>query len=278
MWSESCARRAAGGGVLTAERPRRNAHAGVHGRSGFRGGRPAHIADDASNLQERATRTPAPSGAAPCSCGPAQGRWFGGLNGVQEGISQDLSEGGISNLQKELARAGRIVLGLEVDGRTVYVPAEIRHCRPMESGIVELGCCFLPSTNEEEATQHIANVASVQDAIGALLLQHNTEQLTQEERRTHQRAAYGANRVERPGGDQPDVCIRPRPVPRRHRLYHDGPRRAGTADADAAGQERRAVARAARVGAARRWRRGFMMWGRPSPGWRKNENPNENQT
>ena len=68
----------------------------------------------------------------------------------------------------------------------------------METGMVELGCRFLPSTNEEEATQNIADVASVQDAIGALLVQHNSEQLTQEERRTHQRAAYTA-RIELSG-------------------------------------------------------------------------------
>jgi anti-sigma regulatory factor (Ser/Thr protein kinase) len=119
-------------------------------------------------------------------------------DGVREGVSQDLSEGGMSIFQKELARAGRVVLDLEVDGRTLYVPAEVRHCRPMETGLVELGCRFLFLTTEAEATQNIADVATVQDAVGALLRQHNNAPLAEEERRTHQRAMYTA-RIELSG-------------------------------------------------------------------------------
>jgi anti-sigma regulatory factor (Ser/Thr protein kinase) len=118
--------------------------------------------------------------------------------GLREGISQDLSEGGMSIFQKELARADRVVVGLEVDGRTLYVPAEVRHWRPTEAGLVELGCRFLPSTIEEETTQNIADLASVQGAVGALLRQHTSAPLAEEERRTHQRATYTA-RIELSG-------------------------------------------------------------------------------
>ena len=103
---------------------------------------------------------------------------------VQEGVSQNLSEDGISLFQKELARAGRVVICLDVDGQAQYFPAEVRHFRPTESGLVELGCRFLDSgAAQAEAEQKSEDLASVHDAVGAMLREQNRDRPPTENRR-----------------------------------------------------------------------------------------------
>lgn len=106
---------------------------------------------------------------------------------VQEGVSQNLSEGGISLFQKELARAGRVVIGLEVGGQTLYFPAEVRRCSPAEGGLVELGCRFAPA--DEKAKDDGAS-AGVQEAVGEILRRQAGALASGDDRRGHPRASY----------------------------------------------------------------------------------------
>jgi anti-sigma regulatory factor (Ser/Thr protein kinase) len=128
--------------------------------------------------------------------GPLRGDGSVDWDALQDGITQDLSEGGISILQKELARADRVVIGVDVDGQVHYLPAEVRHCRAAESGMVELGCRFITPTAPQPA-QSGDELASVQEAVGALL-QRNTGALPVAERRRHRRAPY-TERIELAG-------------------------------------------------------------------------------
>ena len=114
---------------------------------------------------------------------------------VQEGVSQNLSEGGISLFQKELARAGRVLVGLEVDGRTLYFPAEVRRCTPADNGLVELGCRF--ETPTTEAAAEPGDAAGVQNAVGAIL--RRRDGIAQgADLRSHPRASY-TERIELTG-------------------------------------------------------------------------------
>ncbi len=115
---------------------------------------------------------------------------------VQEGVSQNLSEGGISLFQKGLARAGRVLVGLEVDGRTLYFPAEVRRCSPAGNGLVELGCRFEAPT--PEAAAEPGDAAGVQDAVGAILRRRDNIAQGADQRRAHLRASY-TERIELSG-------------------------------------------------------------------------------
>jgi anti-sigma regulatory factor (Ser/Thr protein kinase) len=106
---------------------------------------------------------------------------------VQEAITQNLSSSGIGLLQSQLATTDRVILGIEVEGQTLYLPAEVRHCKPLEEGVVELGCRFLLRQDPEPPSQASLNV---EEAIEALLRRPRAPARAADERRIHKREVY----------------------------------------------------------------------------------------
>ncbi len=109
-----------------------------------------------------------------------------------DAVGRNYSGQGMAVIQEQLAQADRILIAMTVNEEVIYVPAEVRHCRSVASGIVELGCRFqaepapkvatTPSTGESLARMH--------EAITTLLEQHAEPRLPGDERRRHPRAVY----------------------------------------------------------------------------------------
>jgi anti-sigma regulatory factor (Ser/Thr protein kinase) len=88
---------------------------------------------------------------------------------VQEALARDLSAGGIGLLQHGLANAERVLIGLAVEGRTVYLPAEVQRCSPVEGDMVELGCRFqLSRPRVPPETDTIAAAHALDDLLSRL--------------------------------------------------------------------------------------------------------------
>ncbi len=122
---------------------------------------------------------------------------------AHEAVSHDLSESGIAVLQARLARADRLILGLEVEGQPIYLPAEVRHVRALDEGFVELGCRFLAAAPPGAAA--VAQDEAVAEAVAALL-RTAAPALPPHERRAQPRAAYTERiEVHGPPGTPPVV-------------------------------------------------------------------------
>ena len=84
-----------------------------------------------------------------------------------EGVTQNLSQGGLGVLQSQLTQAERVLIGMDIDGQTVYLPAQVRHCKAVENDMLELGCRFL-TAQAETAAQGQANI-NLDEAIDGLI-------------------------------------------------------------------------------------------------------------
>ncbi len=102
-----------------------------------------------------------------------------------EAVSRNFSAGGVALLQACLAASPRLLIGLTTGGTPLYVPVEVRHCRALAGGVVELGCQFADAPANREASQALA-----QDAVGALLEGRTATPAAAGERRAHPRVAY----------------------------------------------------------------------------------------
>jgi anti-sigma regulatory factor (Ser/Thr protein kinase) len=107
-----------------------------------------------------------------------------------EAMSQNLSPQGMAILQNRLAASDRILIGLDWEGRMLYVPAEVRHCQARGGDMVEIGCRFQLAADAPVGSKSAS--ASTEQAIGALLEQLNSQALPHDERRSHPRAVYTA--------------------------------------------------------------------------------------
>lgn len=105
-----------------------------------------------------------------------------------DGLARDVSAGGVGLLQSRLASTDRVLVGVEIDGRPVYIPAQVRHCRQAGEGVVELGCRFLlePLSPSDKAG---GDRASAEAAVTALLSQPRAT-LTEASQRAHRREAF----------------------------------------------------------------------------------------
>lgn len=112
-------------------------------------------------------------------------------------VSRDFSEEGVSLLQERLADTDRILLGITIDGRLVYVPAEVRHCRPLGGDVFELGCRFQQRMSDLPSNYHglPRDVAEVHEAVNQLLAGHQAPPLAVDNRRIHQRVVF-SERIE----------------------------------------------------------------------------------
>jgi len=107
---------------------------------------------------------------------------------AEEAVTRDLSAGGARLVQQVLSRSAgqRVMLTVDVDGRSVHLPAEVRRCTPLDGGQVEVGCAF-----QVEAPPAAADAQRrVHDAVDGLLTQAGLADPAGDERRRHQRIAF----------------------------------------------------------------------------------------
>lgn len=105
---------------------------------------------------------------------------------VHDAVAHDVSETGVGLLQAQLATTDRVLLGVEVEGRTLYIPAQLRHCRAVGEGMVEVGCRFL---TQQEPLPRIDDRPNVEDAIDRLLEERRMPRSI-DERRADRREVY----------------------------------------------------------------------------------------
>jgi anti-sigma regulatory factor (Ser/Thr protein kinase) len=114
---------------------------------------------------------------------------------AQEAISRNLSLGGMAVFQAKLAATHRVLIAMTNEGNTLYVPAEVRHCRSIGDGMVELGCRFQPGSVATPAGPATGSAAEAEEAIGLLIDRFQNDEDVQDERRAHPRVAY-SERIE----------------------------------------------------------------------------------
>lgn len=110
-----------------------------------------------------------------------------------DAVAQNLSPAGAGLLQARLTQAERVILGIEVDGQPLYIPAQVRHCRSLDEGLVELGCRFLFGTEPLPAQitqQEIEQRRSVEESVEELLNRPRGQPLKVGEQRTYPRETY----------------------------------------------------------------------------------------
>src|SRR5262249_35102639 len=94
--------------------------------------------------------------------------------------------GGMALLQDRLARSERVVIAVESAGQPLHIPAQVRHCRQLGNGVVELGCQFqVPG-----AVRLSGPPPEVEAAVGLLLARAASRPAPDRERRAHPRVAY----------------------------------------------------------------------------------------
>ena len=110
-----------------------------------------------------------------------------------EAVSRDFSRSGVALIQEGLAQGERVLIGITRSGETVYVPAEVRHCRSLAPGSVELGCQFNlepQSAAYSDPTYLAQQYAAVSAAIEEVIARHQAPPLPGDERRAHPRVVY----------------------------------------------------------------------------------------
>jgi len=114
---------------------------------------------------------------------------------AQEAISRNLSLGGMALFQAKLASTPRVLIAMTTEGNTLYLPAEVRHCRSIGEGMVELGCRFQPGSENAPVGPTSASAADAEEAVGRLIDDFQNAEEVPDERRAHPRVAY-SERVE----------------------------------------------------------------------------------
>jgi hypothetical protein len=111
---------------------------------------------------------------------------------ASEAISRDFSRSGVALIQEGLAQGQRIYIGITAGGKTVPVPAVVRHCRTIAAGCVELGCEFeiTPAADAAEEVATAEQTHEIQQAILDILALHQGPQLPDHERREHPRVVF----------------------------------------------------------------------------------------
>ena len=102
-------------------------------------------------------------------------------------VAQDLSPSGMGLLQKKLEASDRVMLCIESGKGTLYLPAEVRRCRAVGEGMVELGCQFL---QDSEPLPTGADRPEVEEAVEQLLKSRRIVPRSVEERRLYTREPY----------------------------------------------------------------------------------------
>src|SRR5262249_47170755 len=95
---------------------------------------------------------------------------------------------GLALLQQRLETTGRILIGMQAEGQSFYIPAEVRHCRPVSGEVMELGCCFRPVPSPGPGAT--ASEGGHEAAVEEVLQRPKEAEPAQPERRDHPRVVY----------------------------------------------------------------------------------------
>ena len=111
-----------------------------------------------------------------------------------EAVSRNFSEHGIALLQERLAHTPRVLIGIPSGDEIIYVPAEVKHARPLGGGL-ELGCSFKEPLKPDVPLRRPAvglspRTEKVQRAISVLLENHQPQMVVDHERRLHPRVVF----------------------------------------------------------------------------------------
>jgi hypothetical protein len=112
-----------------------------------------------------------------------------------EAVSRNLSEGGVSLLQQQLANSGKVLIGVPTAHGLVHIPAKVKHARPLGASGMELGCQFIeepPSASSPPAAPAAISpqLAEVQQAVLAILETYQSNQVPTHERREYLRVVF----------------------------------------------------------------------------------------
>lgn len=121
-----------------------------------------------------------------------------------DALARNLSEGGIGLLQNRLASSQRVLIGLDWEGKVLYVPAEVRNCEPLGEGLVQLGCRFQLSESPGQPATGPGSLEELQVAVAGILATLDTPALAPHEQRVHRRVEY-AERIGISGGPGPAI-------------------------------------------------------------------------
>ncbi len=116
---------------------------------------------------------------------------------AQEAISRNLSLGGMALFQAKLASTHRVLIAMATEGNTLYLPAEVRHCRSIGEGMVELGCRFQPGSVNAPAGSATGHAADAEEAVGRLIDDFQNADEVQDERRPPPGGLFRAGRDHR---------------------------------------------------------------------------------
>ncbi len=107
-------------------------------------------------------------------------------------VSQDVSEGGVALLHDRLAEGQRVFIGIPSEGKTIYVPAAVRHCRTLAAGSVQIGCEFEVVSPAAPAVESSTpeQIDQMHQAILDVLALYEAPGLPADERRAHPRTAF----------------------------------------------------------------------------------------
>ena len=103
-----------------------------------------------------------------------------------QAVTQNLSASGMALLQARLATSERVLIALESGGQPLFLAAQVRHCRAVHDGLVELGCQFLTGASIAEAPAG----GALEAAVDSLMEELASDEERHAERRSHPRAGY----------------------------------------------------------------------------------------
>ena len=112
-----------------------------------------------------------------------------------DAVSRNFSEHGVALLQEQLAHSTQVLIGIPSNQEIVYVPAEVKHARPLGSGGMELGCFFVKPLEQgnplPKPTPPVSlQVEEVHTAVAGLLEPYQAQELPTHERRIHPRVVF----------------------------------------------------------------------------------------
>jgi hypothetical protein len=112
-------------------------------------------------------------------------------------LSRDVSESGLALMQARGHTARRVLVELEENGKTVYVPAEVCRVTPLDGGLVHLGCRFGAATGNTSKPRD-----AEADAAICQVLERVEQQVGKHQRRVHPRVNYTAQIQVRADGER----------------------------------------------------------------------------
>lgn len=108
-----------------------------------------------------------------------------------DALSRDLSESGVALLQRQLAHAGTVLIGIQTEQGIVHVPAEVKHARPIGASGMELGCQFQEiGASPPAAAPDSPQIEEVHAAILRMLEEQADKESPAKERRAHPRIVF----------------------------------------------------------------------------------------